>query len=43
MKTARYAALLLGAGAIALAALSGERIFAQSNDPNAYPNPYQLQ
>src|SRR5262249_28970940 len=43
MKTARYAALLLGAGALALTALSGERIFAQANDPNAYPNPYQLQ
>jgi len=41
MKT--YAALLLGAGALALTALSGERIFAQANDPNAYPNPYQLQ
>ena len=41
MKT--YAALLLGAGALALTALTGERIFAQANDPNAYPNPYQLQ
>ena len=43
MKTARYAALLLGVGAIALTVLSGERISAQANDPNAYPNPYQLQ
>jgi len=28
-----------GVGALALTALSGERIFAQANDPNAYPNP----
>src|SRR4029077_2606401 len=28
---------------LTLTALSGERIFAQANDPNAFPNPYQLQ
>jgi hypothetical protein len=43
MKTIRAATLMLGAGIVALVALSGERILAQANDPNAYPNPYQLQ
>ena len=43
MRTASCITLLLGVGMTALVALSGERIFAQANDPNAYPNPYQLQ
>jgi len=43
MRTARYVAYLLGAAGIALVALSGERTYSQGNDPNAYPNPYQLQ
>src|SRR5947199_10371377 len=43
MRTASCVSLLLGVGMTALVALSGERIFAQANDPNAYPNPYQLQ
>ena len=43
MKTASRAALLLGAGMFALTALSGAPASAQITDPNAYPNPYQLQ
>src|SRR5215471_5393854 len=43
MRTASCMTLMLGVGMTALVALSGERIFAQANDPNAYPNPYQLQ
>jgi sugar lactone lactonase YvrE len=44
MKTAHYAALLLGAAGLALVAFSGETTYSQGgNDPNAYPNPYTLQ
>src|SRR6266478_3009717 len=43
MKTASRVTLMLGAGIFALTALSGERTYAQANNPNAYPNPYQLQ
>ena len=43
MKIASRVTLRLGAGIFALIALSGERTYAQGNNPNAYPNPYQLQ
>ncbi len=43
MNTASRVTLMLGAGIFALVALSGERTYAQAGDPNAYPNPYQLQ
>ena len=43
MKVASRIALAAGAGLFALIALSGERTFAQAGDPNAYPNPYQMQ
>ena len=43
MKIASRVTLMLGAGMFALIALSGERTYAQAADPNAYPNPYQLQ
>ena len=43
MKTAGRIALVLGAGVVALAALSGAPAYAQTNDPNAYPNPYRMQ
>src|SRR5271163_1517538 len=37
-------ALMLGTAVLALTALSAERTHAQdTNNPNAYPNPYQLQ
>ena len=42
MRTASRVTLMLGAGIFALIALSGERTYAQAN-PNAYPNPYQMQ
>src|SRR5262245_1460617 len=35
--------LRLGAGIFALIALSAEQTYGQGNNPNAYPNPYQLQ
>jgi len=44
MKTARYAAFLLGAAGLALVVLSSEKTYSQGgNDPNAYPNPYRLE
>ncbi|MGB8612683.1 MAG: peptidyl-alpha-hydroxyglycine alpha-amidating lyase family protein [Pseudolabrys sp.] len=43
MKTGIRVTLRLGAGIFALIALSPEQTYAQGNNPNAYPNPYQLQ
>ena len=43
MKTASRVTLMLGVAMFALMALSGERTYAQATDPNAYPNPYQMQ
>ena len=43
MKTGIRVTLRLGAGIFALIALSAEQTYAQGNNPNAYPNPYQLQ
>ena len=43
MKTGIRVTLRLGAGIFALIALSAEPTYAQGNNPNAYPNPYQLQ
>ncbi|MGC2320385.1 MAG: hypothetical protein WA615_28440, partial [Bradyrhizobium sp.] len=43
MKTGIRVTLRLGAGIFALIALSAEKTYAQGNNPNAYPNPYQLQ
>ena len=43
MRYARHVAMLLGAGGIAMVAMSSERTYSQGNDPNAYSNPYQLQ
>jgi hypothetical protein len=43
MKTASRVTLSLGAGIFTLIALSGERTYAQANNPSTYPNPYQLE
>src|SRR5215471_13895076 len=44
MKTGRRVTVLLGTGIFALlVAVSGELTFAQTENPNAYPNPYRLE
>ena len=43
MKYLRHVAMLLGAAGIAMVAMSTERTYSQGNNPNAYPNPYQVQ
>ena len=34
--------LLLGAAAITLVTMPGDRVYAQATDPNAAPNPYRM-
>ena len=43
MKTASRVTLMLGAGIFALVALSAQPTYAQAANPNAYPDPYQMQ
>jgi len=43
MKHAIRATFLAGIAAVALTAMSGERVYAQAADPNAAPNPYKMQ